>query len=198
MENQANTHHYRLLMIVVFLIFAGFLAFLTISKLENKSSLVGGLITKIQPTPTPSVTITGGSLSMRIVGDNKRHPLADYLILELRADSQAIDVVGYDILLGYDTQAFELIQADSQIADFQIYKNSSPGKLTLTGAKKISSSNSNLWSGQKIVELILRPQKTGSFTFNILGQAGKEKTQLVDTQSKVYYPKLDQVQVEIF
>jgi len=199
MENQTANHHYRWLIIVVFFIFVVFLAVLNIFRLRDKSVFFGGISSEVQPTPTPTPTpsVTRGALSMLIDGES-RHSQSDYLILEIKADSQNINVVGYDVLLDYDSQAFELIQAKSSVVDFDIYKISLPNRLTLTGVKKTAAVASYIWSGEKIIELVFRPLKTGQFNFRILGSAGKEKTQIVDDKSKVYYPQIDEAMVEIF
>lgn len=196
--NNQNNSHFRLLIIIVFFVFACLLALLVFSKIKTEPKFFGGLKTKIKLIPTPTIQIMGGAFTISAVGEEKKHPLTDYLILEVAVDSQNINVVGYDVVVKYNTDAFELIQAESFIADFQIYKIKSSDKLTVTGAKKLSAITTNIWSGEKIIKLTFKPKSAGKFKFSLLSQSGREKTQLVDSQSKIYYPKTGQVEVEIY
>lgn len=197
-QNKVNNHPYRLLIIIVFLIFAGILLFLVINKFRNDTSRFYGAVDKAKITPQGAPLVTTGALSISISGGGAKHPLTDYVILEIGADSPSIDVAGYDLLLNYDSQAFELIQAESLTSDFQVYQIKSPGKLVLTGAKKIAATKTNIWSGEKIVKLVFKPIKVGKYSFRIINQLNKEKTQFVDVQSKIYYPKTGQTEVEIY
>lgn len=197
-EPKFDNHYFRLLIIIVFIVFAGFLAFLIFNQKNRNPAPFADSVTETRPTATPTIPVSGGALSMTVFGDSQKHSLAENLLIEIKADLPNIDVVSYDIILSYHNDAFNLVEVKSAQPSFEIYKTSLPDHLSLTGVKKIGETGQNFWSGEKIIRLIFQPKKTGHFTFKILGQTGKEKTQFIDTKSEVYYPLTDQFEVEIF
>ena len=192
-----NNHHYRFLIISVFLVLAILTSILIYTKVVNSPIITGSLMTKVSPTKA-LVKPTFGSLTIKNSDEITRHPVTDYLKLNILADSSQVDVVGYDCLVSFDTTAFEIIQADSDLADFSLFKTKGENKLTITGIKKLNASGTNKLSNNKIVTLTLKPLKTGKFSFKLISEIGKEKSQLVDTGSNVYYPKLNNIEIEIY
>lgn len=192
-----NNYHYRFLIIIIFLVLAVLTSVLIYTKAINSPIITGSLMTKASSSPTP-VKPTFGSLTIKNSDDTTRHPVTDYLKLDILADTNQIDVVGYDLIIKFDTESFEVIQVDSVLSDFSLFKMKGGNKLTITGTKKLDATGTNLLTNKKIVTLTLKPQKTGKFNFQLLSDFGKEKTQLVDTGSNVYYPKLNNIEIEIY
>lgn len=194
-ENKKN--YYRFLVIIVFLIAVILLIVLIYSKVADSPIITGSLSTKITPSPAPT-RMTFGSMTLKTEDDKNRHPITDYLRLVVVADSSDIDVVGYDCLLGLDKKYFEIIQTESDLVDFNLFKTETDDKLTITGTKKLDAASTNKLAASKIITFTIKPLKTGKFSLGLLPESGKEKTQFVDTQSKVYYPKLNNIEIEIF
>jgi len=190
-------HHYRFLIIIIFLIIAVFTAILIYTKAANSPIITGSLSTKIESSPAP-VETTFGSMTLKSEDGASRHSVTDYLRFAVIVDSSDIDVVGYDCLIGFDEKSFEVIQAESDLTDFNLFKTKGDNRLTITGIKKLNVTTANKLNNNKIITLTLKPLKTGKFNFSLLPEAGKEKTQFVDTQSKVYYPKLNNIEIEIY
>ncbi len=190
-----HSHHYRFLIIIIFFVLAILTSVLIYSKAINSPIITGSLMTKVQKTPTPAKP-TFGTLTIKNSDDTTRHPVTDYLKLDIFADANQIDVVGYDIIIKFDTKSLEVIQIDSVLSDFNLFKMKGENKLTITATKKLDATGTNLLTNKKIVTLTLKPQKTGKFNFQLLSDFGREKTQLVDTGSNVYYPKLNNIEIE--
>ena len=184
-----NNHPYRFLIIIIFLVLAVLTSVLIYTKAIN-SPIITGSLTTVRPT--------FGSITIKNSEDTKRHPITDYLKLEILVDSNQVDVVGYDFIIKFDTKAFDVIQVDSILSDFSLFKISKENTLTITGTKKLDATETNLLTNNTIVTLTLKPQKTGKFDFQLLSDLGKEKTQLVDTGSNVYYPKVNNIEIEIY
>jgi len=200
MENQTpvtnnKQDHYRLLIIIVILIFAGLLIFLILSRAKSQKTGFNSQETKVTITSTPALQVTGGVLSL--VSTKQSYIMNENISVDVLANSQNFDIVGYDVLINYDSQALELIQAESLINEFQIFKINDPGKLTVTGTKNLVANTSNIWTDRKIIQLTFKPKKTGKFYINITNQIGKEKTQFVDSYSKVFIPQVGKIPVEI-
>jgi hypothetical protein len=53
------------------------------------------------------------------------------------------------------------------------------------------------FSNSELVEINFKPLKTGQFDFSIIESKGNEKTQMVDTDSKIIYPKASSLMVEV-
>ena len=195
---KTNKHSFRILIIVVFIILVGLVVILINQTVKTKPEMFGGLTTKISQAPTLVPHPTKGQLLIKVEDSQAKHPITDYLIFEITAGSEGADIAGYDIILDYDDQAFELVQADSVLPGFQLFKLDSDGMLILTGAKKINDQSSHIWAGESILKLTFKPIKTGRYQFRILSGSGKEKTQFVDTQTQITYPTASDTSVEIY
>lgn len=196
MNIHENKQSKLIILVVVFIMAVG-IVFLLIRSAKERSKTPGGVSSEVT-IPSLVPVPKSGKISLRIVGGEIRHAIGDYLTLEVAADSEGADIAGYDIIFQYDKKAFELVSSESQIADFQLYKFIAPGLLTITGAKRLSSANSNIWTGQNIVKITLKPLRVGKFGFSLLPTAGHDKTQMVDSQTKVHQPELNQVSVNIY
>jgi len=196
-----NNNYYRFLIIIVFLILAILISILVYSKIINTPIITGSLTTKIEDTLTPTKPVlkpTFGSMTIKTADGKVRYPVTDYLKFEVMASSQQRDIVGYDVLIGLEGGAFEIIKVESDLANFNLFKMEKENRLTITGAKKLNATAESLFLETKVLTLTLKPLKSGKFSFKLLSEIGKEKTQLVDTGSNVYFPKVNNIEIEIY
>ena len=113
------------------------------------------------------------------------------------ADSNKNNISGFDFLVSYDKTAFTFEKAMSLNDSFNLLTLKGADKLTLTGSKKFQINQQVIFENSQLVELIFTPIRSGQFTFSLLPSSGKEKSQMVDINSVIIYPRLNNLTVEV-
>ena len=192
------------LLVVFFAIFVGTGLFLARQSKQNQPKNRAGVQTNNSATlkqeniVIPTAVPTVGSLSL--TGDES-YSFADNVVVNLSANSNGENIVGYDVILYYDPTAFEFVTAESTLGDFTIYPKDYGNYLFLTSVKSVGSQaptilGSNI-SETTIANLTFKPKKVGSYNFSLRQSAEKEKTNLVTDQTEVLSPALTDLAVEI-
>src|SRR5207247_765245 len=107
------------------------------------------------------------------------------------------DVVGFDILIKYDPEAFSFSSLSSLTSKYQVYKNLKDDYITMTGVQPPQNQERSLLNDTRLVELTVIPKKTGTYKFEIVPKFGKETTKFVDNKTKRYYPQTSDLTVNI-
>jgi len=181
----------RLLIAFLAVLLIGMVIFFVANSRQKK-------ISEIVPTPTTVELVHRGQLSLKPYDNLLRKKLGEEIIFNLTADSSGIDVVGYDVLINYKSADINLLSLTSTIPSFSVYKNQQGDKLAITGIKKLSSTESNILKGEKIISLSLKPNKKGKFTIGLMERANKETTKFVNEKTKIFYPVLNSVTIEVY
>lgn len=184
-----------------------------IPKDQNKTSIaiaVGGLIVLfillavfisrkqlqktavLQPTPqeqkvVPTIKPKQGSITLK-------KATASNLTISL--DSMGFDVVGYDVILTYDPQQLEIVQASSLLPEFTLFKIKRENYMVLTGAKKLSATAQTVLTNKDVINVTVKPKISGTISLNIMTQQGKETTKFVDDKSAIHYPQVGSINIE--
>ncbi len=180
-----------LLAIVFFVFTFGLLALASRFKPQPKTASL--------PTPTAVVTIIPSNSYLSLVSPKMltRFSQGQEVVLNLTANSNGAEVVGFDALVGYDKTAFDLMSVKSLLPDFKIYQFPKEDYLAITSAKSVTSSVKSPLAGG-VVELVFKAKKVGNFNFFIKSASGKEKTKFVDSQTQIIYPKLNDFALAIY
>lgn len=160
---------------------------LTINQPKNISS---------SPTPSP-IPSSKKFFKLKLATSKKIFSLNDQINVEVYADSEGKNISGFDLLISYNPQELEFVNASSESNDFSLYSFKKENYITLTGTKKINSDRPTVFSSTKIANLIFKPKKLGRYQISLLENYRKEKTQMVDDQTNVYSPSLNQLEIEI-
>jgi hypothetical protein len=115
----------------------------------------------------------------------------------VKADSLGNDVSGFDILIGYSQDAFSLTGVSDLSTMFKSYPLKKNNLLIVTGTKKLQVNSNSVLKGEDIVEVNLACLKKGQYSFTLLTTSDKEKTQMVNAESKIVYPDLNQIQIKV-
>ena len=189
------------LLAVFFAIFVGTGLFLTT---QSKSSInapeqINSSVTLKQenmviPTSIPTI----GSLS---VTGEESYPIGGNVVVNLSANSNGENIVGYDVVLYYDPTAFEFVSSESKLGDFTIYPNDRGKYLFLPSVKSVGNQEATILgsatSETAIATLSFKPKKIGKYNFSLRQSAGKEQTDLVTDQTEVLSPALADLAVEV-
>lgn len=147
----------------------------------------------------PTVGPTEGMLSL--VPQKKESTMSEVVNIDLLAQSEGKNIVGYDVVLFYDPLSFEFIEATSAFPDFKIYSYNRGTYLLLTAVKSLSSQAATVFGsdagGQKIATLNFKPKKAGNFNFSLRQSTGSDVTDLVTDETEVLSPSLIDASVEI-
>lgn len=140
---------------------------------------------------------TTGYFNLETINKN-RFSLNEEVEILLTAETENIKITAFDILINYPEKDFDLISDTFLGDDFTLFKFKKNNQITLTAVKKPNIDKEIVFSGQKIISLKFKPKLKGSFEFSIVNLASKERTQFVDQNSQVYYPKTNKLTVEIY
>jgi hypothetical protein len=182
-------------LLVIFLaIFVGTSIFLIFNNKKSPSvkKTTGTVVT------IPTVKPTEGSLNL--ISEKEKISLSadKEVIINLVADSNEKNIVGYDLVLSYDPLAFTFVNATSNITDFQIYTYKRDNYVSFLAAKTVQSQTQVVFTQTKIASFVFRPLKTGKFNFSLKPLIGKDKTDLVTDKTEVFSPKLNELKIEVF
>ncbi len=189
----ANTSASKIyLLAVIFLVLTlGLLTLATRFKPQPKTTEL--------PTPTAEAAVVTSDAYLSLVSPKMltRFSNGEEVTLNLNANSNGVEIVGFDALIGYDKTAFDLISVKSLIPDFKLYQFSKEDYLAITSTKSVSSQVKSPLNGG-VVELVFKAKKVGNFNFFVKSTSGKEKTKFVDSQTQVIYPKLNDFALAIY
>lgn len=182
-----------IIIISLVLIFTIFL----LKKFQNKSLMINQQ-KNIFPSPTQfEIPSSKKFFKLSLPPLQKVFSLNDQINIDIYADSEGKNISGYDLIISYDPQGLEFVSAQSTLNDFSLYSFKKEGRLSLTGTKKLNSNNQTIFASTKIAILNFKPKKRGTHTVSLLSNLGKEKTQMVDEETKIYYPSLNQIKLEV-
>lgn len=108
------------------------------------------------------------------------------------------EVVGFDALIQYDKTAFDFVDAISLMPDFKVKSLTRDTHVAITGILAPQSNTKPVLSDTAILKLSFMPKKAGIYNFSILPKVGQETTDIVDSKSRVEYPRVNMTTVEIY
>lgn len=168
-------------------------------KKDGKSTVPQSGNTATVPVPTATLIPypTQGVMTVYYDGEQRKFPMKDPITLKIKASSEGKAVVGYDIILSYDTEAFSVVSAQSLLQSFSLRSFKRPAYLSLSGFRSLQSGEMTPWKNKAIAQVVLQPKKAGTFELSLTPQ-GSETSKLVDEKSQVIYPKTGKLQLDIY
>src|SRR3989338_9028727 len=145
--------------------------------------------------PEPSKSNASGEMSF--ITDKGRYKTGKPFTIQIIGNSIGRAIVGYDMILEFDSSSLEIAQIASAHEDFQIFTYKNPGQEIITGTKYPSSSTKTFFEGE-ILTLTVIPQKKGILTLSLVSERGKEKTQWVDGETNIIYPRVGYITLDIY
>jgi len=193
-NNQGKNKIFVYLLVIFFAAFVGTSIFLVLNNKKPLSEKEAITTTITVPTVKP----TQGSLNLKLFGKEEISLSTDKeLKIDLVADSNEKNIVGYDLVLSYDPLAFDFVKATSNLADFNIFSYKRDNYLSFLATKSLQSQTSAVFAQTKIASLIFRPIKTGKFSFSLKSLMGKDKTDLVTDKTEILNPRLNNLEIKV-
>lgn len=170
MEQQSSYNKYILLSIALILFVAIFL-------FARFSPVVG-------PSPqTQNMPKSASVFSLKI--DKNEVSAGGVAVVQVQADSNGEDVSGFDLLFKSDPEMYSFAKAQAPDGSYDIMQQDQNGHISITGIKKLSVSTTKKFSGTTLVEIPVTMKKAGTVNIVLLPKNGKQKTKVVDAQSRV-------------
>ena len=126
-----NNKIYVYLLVIFFAVFVGTGIFLILSNKKPPAEKEAITTSSTIPTAEP----TQGSLNLKLENEEISLSTDKELKIDLIADSNEKNIVGYDLVLSYDPLAFDFVKATSNLADFKIYSYKRDGYLSFLATK---------------------------------------------------------------
>lgn len=218
MENTEETQKnkiFKYLLVVFFAVFIGTGIFLLISNksktpkekistvrvedTNNSNTNFPTESTAVIPTaePTTSLTVTTGSMSLETDLPGAQMKVGDMVELSLYADSMGKNIVGYDVVIYYDSLAFDFLRGISSLLDYNIFTYKKGRYFTITGLKTLQSAPSPMTKANKLATLTFKSTKAGKFEFSLKPSNDKDKTDLITDKTEILMPELNKVVISV-
>lgn len=139
-----------------------------------------------------------GEISFKSVEDLRRYRVGQPINLQIIADSAGVDIVGFDLLLKYDSEAFSKPIATTTLQGYTVVTSEAEDHLSITAVQVPGSENRTIFNEDEILKLVFNPLKVGTYEISIIPEAGPESTKFVSTESKVLTPQTATFQVEVY
>lgn len=138
-----------------------------------------------------------GNMILVMKNNQRKVPVNVPFTVQVIADSQSEDIVGFDVLLSYDKKAFKEVSASSPLSGFRVFDTQRDGYLAVTAIQDPQNSTRNVFKDKVILEITLSPALAGEYDLTILPSKKAETSKLVSTETKVFFPKVEGLTVEI-
>jgi hypothetical protein len=181
------------LLVIFMAIFIGSGIFLVLNKktvTEKKTASASAAV--------PTVSPDQGSLDLTSETEKVSLTASEELKINLVADSNGKNVVGYDLALSYDPTAFKFVDAVSDLTEFNINKYVRENYVSFLAVKSLQNQTPTIFNQTKIISFIFTPIKTGKFSFSLQPLLGRDKTDLVTDKTEVINPKLNKLEIEVY
>lgn len=129
-----------------------------------------------------------GTVKLQETSNLRTVTVGQPLTVQIIADSEEEDVVGFDVLLEFDQDAFTLTTASSPLTGYQVSRKDQVGHVSLTGYQLPQSEARSNFEGVPILELTFTPKAKGTFTFSISQIINNETTKFVNTDTEQVFP----------
>jgi len=188
-NNQVNNKILVYLLVVFLAVFVGSGIFLVFNKSsgEKKEAAATNTI-KQEALVMPTVPVSEGRLVLKT--NESEFSLNQPVIVNLLADSNKKNIVGYDLVIFYDKTGFDFISATSLLPDFQLYSYKKDSYVTFTAIQQAASTVKRVFKETPVASFTFQPKKAGSFIISLRNSYGKEKTDLVTDMTETIYPSL--------
>jgi len=201
MENTEHTKYTRtmLLILAFILLIASIVGYIASGKMRtNQNSAETKTVKTIVPTIEPTLIPypIQGSLTLKEQTGKTVVTNGSPFTLDLFATSSKDTVAGYDVILSYDTTAFERQMVQNKMDTFRIFTYDRANHLSISATKNLTSKEEIRFANTPILSFTFIAKKKGSYIFS-LKPVGNESSKLVNETAQVTYPEPQDFRLEI-
>lgn len=107
------------------------------------------------------------------------------------------DVVGFDILIGIDQNAFEVKSITSQLSDYIVRDFNRESYFSITGIKNPQKNDVTILDNTALLTVVLKAKQKGESMVTLLASEGNERTKYVDNNVAILTPQLGSVLINV-
>ncbi|MDA1316863.1 MAG: hypothetical protein O3B87_02445 [bacterium] len=210
-NEKPKNHSYRMILVTVIVILLGIGGYIIATNPQLKEQ-VKMKLNLMQPTEEDITDIEDLSLLTSVITD-RTSPWMEVktpgpatatvgkpIEISVHGFSADKDIVGYDMLLGIDTEVFDIVSVTSKAPGFQIFDFDKGSFHPVTGIKDLQATESTVFNDTVLITVELLPKQAGKSVVTILSSKDQEKSQYVyeegaDVRSIV--PQIGSVELEI-
>lgn len=203
-ENQNQQQNFQNKKINIFLIYSlFFLAIIFILTLFFLKSFEKNQPKKenfaiVTSTPTNQVfkiEKTNGAITIHSL--KNQYNIGEEIEIDLKADIEKENIVGYDMVLSYDEKNLEYLKTESLIPSFSIYSYKKDNNLFLTGVKTPQNKEKTIFKNTAFAKIFFRSKNKGIYKIDIISSKDSSKTKLVNDKTQEIYPQLLSITIEV-
>jgi len=152
----------------------------------------------LSPTNTPTPKIKKiGAISLSATKQAVSLTKGEKITVLAKLNSEGRDVVGFDIILKFDQKSLTLDRVKSLLPSFSLFKRAVSTGEVITGAKKVSQKRKIILNNDPLVRLVFTPKREGQYNIGISAANGIDKTQFVNSQTQIIYPKTTNLSIYV-
>ena len=200
-------HEYKTLLIllvgimVVFVLLGIYLVSQKTRKEKDTSMAVSSInkptLPSITPTPTLIPYKKKGQMKLFTENNVSRFPLGQDVKIGVLASSEKSDIVGFDLVVGYEPSVVEFSSVISTIPAFKSYAYPRTDYVSVTMIKSLQETAVTEFENTNIAELVFKPIKKGTVSIELTAK-GNDSTKFADINAQVTYPEMNKLMIEIY
>jgi len=148
---------------------------------------------KIVPTETTLTKEGSVSFSLPQPTFSVNQPIE----IKIKGNFPDKDIVGFDLLLGYNDQNLEFVGARSLLSDFRLFSFKKEGMIRITAVKSPNAISPTVFNNKDIVSISFLPKKSGSYQLEIIDKKDIFETFFIDSNQQKIYPGLTKINIAV-
>lgn len=208
-NEKPKNHSYRMILVTVLVILLGIGGYVIVSNPVLKNQ-VKQKLNLMQPgeellTDTEELSLFTSEITDRMspwmeVKSPETAKVGEPIQVAIHGFSADKEIVGYDMLLGVDTEVFTVVSVTSKAPGFQIFDFDKTTYHSVTGIKDLQTTANTQFNDAELVVVELMPIRAGKSVVTVLSTNGQEKSQFVyedGDEIRSVVPQIGSVQLEI-
>ena len=208
-NEKPRNHSYRMILVTVMVILLGIGGYMIVSnpalknQVKEKLNLMQGgeeTITDTEELSLLASVITDRNSPWMEVTSTGVTKKGQPVQITVQAFSAGKEIVGYDMLLGIDTEVFTVVSVTSKAPGFQIFDFDKGAYRSVTGIKDLQAAEKTQFNNTQLVVVELMPKRSGKSVITILSTKGQEKSQFVyeeGAEVRSVVPQIGSLELEI-
>lgn len=149
-------------------------------------------------TPTPIVVHKKkGGLSLNVSGGSIKKTVGSDFTVDVVLDSPQAQITSFDMIFKFDKNKLEMINSQTTLAGFSLVSIEDTEGIVITAFKSPSSTVLHNLDQVSLLNLGFRAKEKGKTIMAVVKEKDKRTTKFVDGTSRVFYPEVDNIEIEI-
>jgi len=182
-------------LLITFIIGLGLVLILRYFLLQKNNITRSNVSKNISVTPTAMAYFKEGDFSFSL----SSNPVINGQPLKVMIKSTIPnrDIIGFDVLFGYDDKNFDFQEVQSLLPDFKLFSFKKEGFIRITAIKLPEATSPAILNNTPIISISLLPKKSGDYNLEIFDKRSLFETFFIDINQQKIYPRLKKINVTV-